>query len=462
MRKLIRRLASIKLAVVFIIAIAVLTAIGTFIEADYDAIAAQKWVYQSIWMQIVMGIFAINLMAVIIDRYPWKKRHWAFICAHIGILFILLGQYLSNNYGLDGSLRVGVGESNKFVVIPSKTDLSVYSSFDGSSYTKLFEKEVDFFLNPPRPDRPLSIPIDGGDIQITNYQRYVFPQKKVTISTQKKAGAGLRFQIHNDRVNVVEWVVQRGAGRTASHDFGPAQLHLGEAPSAGRGLNEIYLTPMIEKGVNKVKYTLFRKDSARPALTGSLAESETLQTGWMGLQLKVLQFLPQAEESWSLTPKERPTPLTTSAALVNFRGKEQWILLNDTIKLFTDKAVYILTYAHRRQDLGFPVMLERFVMDKYQGTQRAASYKSHVQVPGVGSAEISMNEPLKHNGLTIYQASFEEGPSGAEPTASIFSVNYDPGRWFKYLGSLIMTIGIILLFYFRKLYSSKPPKTESL
>jgi hypothetical protein len=57
-----------------------------------------------------------------------------------------------------------------------------------------------------------------------------------------------------------------------------------------------------------------------------------------------------------------------------------------------------------------------------------------------------MNEPLKYRGLTFYQASFQQDTDGT-PIASILSVNYDPGRWIKYLGSLILTLGTVLLFY---------------
>jgi hypothetical protein len=81
---------------------------------------------------------------------------------------------------------------------------------------------------------------------------------------------------------------------------------------------------------------------------------------------------------------------------------------------------------------------------------RAASYASQVAVPGLTeSATISMNEPLKHMGFTVYQASFQDGPDG-KPVASIFSVNHDPGRWLKYLGCLIISLGTILLFYMKR------------
>ena len=86
------------------------------------------------------------------------------------------------------------------------------------------------------------------------------------------------------------------------------------------------------------------------------------------------------------------------------------------------------------------------------------AYESEVQVGEVqvgepmaaATAIISMNEPYKHAGYTIYQASFQEDEVTREPTASVFSINRDPGRWVKYLGSLILTLGIVSLFYQRR------------
>ena len=89
-------------------------------------------------------------------------------------------------------------------------------------------------------------------------------------------------------------------------------------------------------------------------------------------------------------------------------------------------------------------------MGRYQGTMRAASYASDVQIPNVLEAHISMNNPLKHGGYTFYQASFQENDMG-QATTSILSVNYDPGRWIKYLGSLLIVLGSILMFYFKQM-----------
>ena len=169
----------------------------------------------------------------------------------------------------------------------------------------------------------------------------------------------------------------------------------------------------------------------------------------MNMDFRVLRYLPSAIEDWDLQELQHPTPLTTSAIKILFEGKEHWVLLNDMVKLFTNQAVYLLTYGNRRIDVGFPVKLKKFEVDRYQGTMRAMAYKSVVEVPELGEHLISMNEPLKYKGLTVYQASFQE--ENGQPVASIFSVNADPGRFLKYLGSLIMSLGIVLLMWFKHL-----------
>jgi hypothetical protein len=108
--------------------------------------------------------------------------------------------------------------------------------------------------------------------------------------------------------------------------------------------------------------------------------------------------------------------------------------------------------------LPFQIQLNKFTMGTDPGTTKAATYESRVTVkdPLKGTdkeALISMNEPLQYGGYTFYQASYqmEEG----RPPVSIFSVNLDPGRPVKYAGSLVMIIGIIVMFWWNPHYFGK-------
>jgi hypothetical protein len=441
LNKFLKFLSSLKLAVIIITSLSILTAVGTFVEAEYDLEAAGKLVYKTPWMYAIMGALAINLSMVMVDRWPWKRKHVPFLLAHIGILILLLGSLITFKWGLDGTMIFGIGESNRYVRIPN-SELTIWSSFDGDRYTKVFYEKVDFFLNSPK-DHPVKAEINGGKFEVLDYVPYAVPQKAVQESTDKTAGAALRFQMHGSRASSSEWLVQKRPGELVSYQLGPAKIHFGFINKNSKGENEIYLQPT-DKGI---EYALFYKDEAKKPLKGYLKEGDLLKTGWMDFDFRVLRFYAKAEEKWDIKKLERPTPNTSAAIRVIFMDKEHWIFQNDLVKLFTPAGVNIISYAHERIDIGFDLRLIKFNMDKYQGTQRAMSYESLVEVPGKGEVLISMNEPLKHEGLTFYQASFQTDPNTGEPNASILSVNYDPGRWVKYLGSLILSLGVIWLFY---------------
>jgi len=274
---------------------------------------------------------------------------------------------------------------------------------------------------------------------ITEYKKYVVPQKEVVpVEVKENApnldGAGLKMHVYNDRVNEVSWLVQRKKDDVMSQELGLARFILGSKPErltevdgAGiseKGRNEIYFLPK-EDGV---EFALFHKDKNTPLKTGSVKEGDVIDLGWMDLKLRVLRYLPHAKEEWTVLDKTRPTPLTTSAIKLTYNKKEHWVLLNDVLKIFTQNAVFLIVYGQRRIDLGFPIVLKEFHMDKYQGTNRAMSYKSQVDVTGLGEREISMNEPLKHAGFTFYQASFQDDETTGKPIASILSVNREAGR----------------------------------
>lgn len=456
-KKVIKFLASLKLAVVVILALAVVISAGTIIESRFDAQAAAKLVYHTWYMYLSLGFLALVLIAVMVDRWPWKKRHIPFLLAHVGIIVLLLGSWVTMKYGLDGTMRFGIGEKNRFVTVPA-TDVTIWSSFDGDRYTKLTETEVDFFLKSPE-KHPFRYPLPEGELVINAYEPYVLANRQFVKSTNPKMGSAIRFQLQNPNVNVNEWLFQQRPNQVVSNQFGLAKFTLGEIPEKLPAENALFIKA---KNENEISYAVAYKDPQRKPVFGTLKEGQSFPTGWMGLEFRLLRFFAKAEEKLDFRKLSRPTPISTSAVQVQFQDKKYWVQLNDVLKIFTDKAVYILTYGNRRIDLGFSLDLRNFEVGRYQGTMRAASYQSLVATPDGKETLISMNEPLKYNGLTFYQASFQEGPD-QQPTASILSVNYDPGRWIKYLGSLIICLGTVWLFYNkRKAARAQAPKPGEL
>lgn len=445
--RVLKFLASLELGVIIIVVIAALTAWGTFVEAKYnDAVAAKKLVYHSVWMYSALIALAISLISVMVDRWPWREKHIGFLLAHVGIVILLLGAAVTRYFGIDGSMSLAIGESSQYV-LNEDTVIAAYASLgDDSGFRKVGEAKVDFFLDRPTAEKPFELPLAGGSVYVTDYYPYALREEKIVESSRVGAGAAVRFQLQNDRVSLTEWLVQPAAGREVAKNLGPAEVILTrEQMKPVEGRNVLILRPQDEA----LEYEIHTARTPNAVKKGKVRPGDTVETGWMGLVLRVLKYLPKAEEQVSFKPTEAATPLTMAAIKLKYQDQEYWVAENSMLKLFTDQAVYILTYGRTRTDLGFPLKLKDFRVGRYPGTMRAASYESVVEVPEIGERVISMNEPLKYKGFTFYQASFAEDEQG-RPKISVFSVNRDPGRWLKYLGSALIVLGSIHLFYFKR------------
>lgn len=447
---------SFQLGIPIMVSIAILTAWGTIVESQYnDATAAKKLVFDSWMMWLTMSMLVYNLTVVVVDRWPWKKMHYPFIVVHAGIITIIVGGFLTGKYGLDGQMSVPIEGKNNFVSIPV-TDLVVYATFDGDRYSKIVDREVDFFLNRPTVEKPEVLQLGDDRIDVINYVPYAVLQNKVKASVELNTGASIRFQLMNANVKQVQQITQTKKGREVNFNLGPAQVILGE-PKPGAVLgNQIYIEPLDQ---DHVKYSIFHRDQAKVFKTGKMKIGDVVNTGWMGLEFRLLDYLPNAVEEYEVTSVSMATPVTVAAVQIRHKDMTRWLALNDIVKIFGEKNAYLFGYQNRRLDLGFQVQLNQFDVLRYEGTNKAKEYASQVSILSgdqrSASAEqlrhqISMNKPLKHAGYTIYQASFSEDEATGKPNASVFSINKDPGRMVKYMGSLVLCFGIIWLFYQRR------------
>ena len=449
-QKWIKPLASLKIAVFVIISMGVMSAWGTIVESIYnDAKRAQETVYHAWFSYAIFALLAVNLTAVIADRYPWKRNHVGFISAHVGIIILILGSVLTRYFGVDASMAFNINES-KNKLMSSETDIIVYSGLLSGGARKVFEKEVHFLKDPPSLNKPFVVEVGGDKIVIDDFRPYSIPQSKVEPSEKATDGPGLRFQISNDRVSESDWLLLGNQGFDVK-DMGPAKIVLAQKDKYKYNGGNVLLLES-EGDSEKLRYRIFTASQPDQIKTGSVSAGGSIQTGWMGLTFRILKYMKGAKETWTYEPLARATDETIQSIRFTFNGNEYWTGLNSSVRLFTDNAYYVFIYANRLLELDFALKLDEFRVGRYQGTRRAASYESDVSVidggHSVANTTISMNKPLKYKGFTFYQASFKEDEMG-RPIMSILSVNRDPGRFWKYLGSLLIVFGIFHLFYIK-------------
>jgi hypothetical protein len=445
-KKTLRALSSVRMAVVVLLALAVVASVGTIYEAEYDAEVAQKLVYRSWYMYTVLGVLCVNLIAVMVSRWPWRRHHMSFVLAHIGILVLLTGAYITSSFGVDGSISFAMGDTRQSVTITGQ-ELSVYGSFDGSTYQRLAYQPVDFLRSGP----PLELNVGSDVLRVIQAPHFAIRDSEIVATDRSGDGPALRVNLQNNFANQTLWL-RRDARRAEDvQNLGPAQLVLSDGHYQPSGKTEAVISP--GKTPQSLKVDLYHAGDGRTG-THELHEGDSLPTGWAGMTLRLLRYLPHAQEKVQFKDNKGPAASTTPAIQIQFLGEKHWLGLNSQLRLFTHDTAYQVNYNNSQIPLPFGLTLKGFRVGHYQGTQRAASYESDVLVNGKDPVTISMNNPLKFGGYTFYQASFEQDEQG-RPTLSVLSVNYDPGRFIKYLGSFLIVLGAILLFYFRHHFRRK-------
>jgi hypothetical protein len=100
----------------------------------------------------------------------------------------------------------------------------------------------------------------------------------------------------------------------------------------------------------------------------------------------------------------------------------------------------------RRYFLPYSITLKEFRHDVYPGTDIPKNFSSlvHISHPAKGEERdvlIYMNQPLRYEGLTFYQASY-----GKEGKLSILQVVQNPGWTLPYISCALVTLGLLIHF----------------
>ncbi len=258
--------------------------------------------------------------------------------------------------------------------------------------------------------------------------------------------------------------------------------------------------------------SLYRRTWQAPELTeaGPLPHDgravEFLAESPLRFMVAVEHFLPSAEPGTAVRPrpfrKQTQQPKRPQARVrltVDEQSSEFWLesMGADPLELPPRRSqLRTVRSAHREArislrrdyvDVGFQVHLHRFERKLDPGTSQAAYYASVVDFRDRDDPEevlaenvlITLNAPVDYTdprrgrSYRLFQESFA-GPwaagddifemivDGNNPRTQLFlswlTVNYDPGRGFKYLGSLLIVVGMFTMFYMKSFFLRSPAR----
>ena len=175
------------------------------------------------------------------------------------------------------------------------------------------------------------------------------------------------------------------------------------------------------------------------------------------------QHLPQARQELTclpLGPADSPVAEAEAAALVEItvgdERRQVWLQRQDdqygVQSLSTARGPVVLTFGYEQLPLGFQLKLDEFTRPTNPDRAGNAGLVSAVRITDAAGANeqrrtIAMNQPLRHGQFTFTQSGFRKPPGAME--ISVLTAAYDPGRALKYCGSLLICVGIGLMFCLR-------------
>jgi len=109
-------LASLKLAVVLILGLAVVLGVATFVESNLGAPGVRFYVYHTRWFALFLAMLGVNIFCAAAIRYPWKRYQTGFVITHIGLLTLLAGSAISFRSSLNSQMLVFMDDASEFAI----------------------------------------------------------------------------------------------------------------------------------------------------------------------------------------------------------------------------------------------------------------------------------------------------------------------------------------------------------
>ncbi len=450
MRKLLKTLLSMKVAVLLLFVFAISSGVATFIENDFGTDAAWSVVYTSWWFAAIQVALGILLVYNIFKYKMYKKDKWPAFLFHLGFIVILLGAGITRYFGYEGILHIRNGKTENRMI--SSNSYVMVSAIKGDKLYKVAYQKLLSSVGNNKFDIKLNIAGDKADIKFKK-----FVPNAVTKLVSDPAGVPAMTMLVSIGGTPETITLKKGQVYMAGDN-----IIAFDTPTSSTDKNIINI---------KVKNGKFYIISKKPIGWFKMVENKKgnfkanteyeFTTGRLYTIGKVniapRQMLVSAKEK--IVSETNPLfkgrkGMKLSALLVDvtYKGKTKEIAMygrGKGAKGFVKKAVIAGTpfrfeWGSKIIKLPFAIKLIEFQLDRYPGSMSPMSYASEVEVidknKGVKMPfRIYMNHVLNYGGYRFYQSSYDQDELG-----TILSVNKDPGKWPTYLGYFLLALGLFL------------------
>jgi hypothetical protein len=308
LRRAVRRLGSLKIAVVLLAALAAVIAAATIVEADYGRAYAQWYVYHSGWFVCLLALLGVNISCAAISRWPWKRRQFGFVVTHGGLLVLLAGSITTFVGGVEGQVTLTEGQSTTTMSVPQYSQVSAFWADrpDEPPY------EFTFIPGPVswRDGTTLDVgTVDGVKVRILQYFNHAQVVESWVADKSGIGGPVVRVKCNGPDGSAFEQtLVDQDYGDEAL--AGPVRLQLQRA-TADAMLDHFFKPPTDGLGQKGVLLAYFEGRAESIPVDDSVGKK--VRVGETGVEIEVVQYLanarPDAHGRFEAAGEEPKNPL---------------------------------------------------------------------------------------------------------------------------------------------------------
>ena len=464
-----RFFASLRLAVILLSVLIVMSIVGTIAESKFDADTARTWIYEAPWFHLWLLFLGANLICSAFMRWPWKQYHTGFLLTHLGIIIVMIGSVVGQAWGIEGTMTLFKDSSPDNKLVLQTRQITVR---DPDAQRAVM---IELGRQPLRVQAgdPLDLWTTPGGWKlqaVADSPRLIANFRPTTAPTGSPAVL-IRLQTKAMNQTVEQWLLA-GDRNHNRLDLGLITVDLAKpdspAPSSGASNRAV----LVAQPDGKLQLDLFA--AGRQVSSTPLAANQPVITGWNDWTIEAREILPTALPGFDFRPLPAGEPIPPGQGLLDGilvraskadRTVEQWVGAGWRVSLPTGTFPLEIAYGWEVADLPFGLVLEDFTVERNEGTDEPASFRSDLamvlpdgKIDGTGSC--SMNQPANYpqalwrslTGLTykISQASWNPN----DLSQSSVQILRDPGWLGKWVGSLILCAGLVTMFIFRRPGSS--------
>ena len=445
MKNFLNFLYSTRLMAVLFILFATAMGVATFIENDYGTQTSKALVYNTWWFEVIMLFFVINFFGNIFRYRLYKKEKWPVFMFHIAFLFILIGAGVTRYIGYEGIMLIDEGET-----------------------TNTFLSETTY----------VNVVVDNSEVQKTKNEPILLSAWGFNSWSFNDDFKGKKYEI--ELVNYIPWAEKK----LVDDENGVEHLFLVESSSGNR--HEHYIKSGTVQNIhnilvgynakgNNASINIFKRNDSLKIMTKSDGNYKVMATMTDGLVTKdsIQDFKLRALYNVAGLPfvaPQHPSKGTMKTVSGPKDDKKLDVIVldiktdsetkrvelsggkfnSDNAEEFTvDSLNFRIWYGAKTLKTPFSIKLNDFQLEKYPGSESAASYASEVTVIDKKDEKfdfrIFMNHILDHKGYKFFQSSYD---LSGETEETHLSVNHDfLGTFLTYLGYSLLYTGLICILF---------------